>query len=183
MAEPNAQEAQKDASDRRTTPMVGRSATARKGYRPWRDPWVLASATLIGLVAAVVGIGLLISLLFDGGNSSDIASSADVRILSPSDGETIKGPVLLTVESPTRLIADPAEGIDGAAHFHAFVDIHPFTPSGEVIPEQEGIYHFYSSSLTLDLPPGSHRIILVLGDNEDVRIPGATVTAVSVTVE
>lgn len=109
--------------------------------------------------------------------------TGDVMILAPKDGATVSGPVILNVESPTFHIANPADGIEGAAHFHAFVDIRPFTASGAVIPQGEGIYHFYSNSVRLDLPPGQHRIIVLLGDNDEVRIPGATVAGLTVTVE
>ncbi len=150
----------------------------------WSNGWMRAAAALIA-VGAVAALGGLLAVLLS--DSKDEASgtdfTGDVRILTPGDGETVTGPFVLTVESPTFRIADPAEGIAGAAHFHAFVDIRPFTQSGAVIPQEAGIYHFYTNSLELDLPPGEHRIIVALGDNEDVRIPGATVTGVTLTVE
>jgi hypothetical protein len=125
---------------------------------------------------------VLLLLLGDG--DSEFVFSGDVRILSPQNNEVVTGPFVLRVESPTYAIADPAEGIPGAAHFAAFVDWRPFTQEGSVIPEdEEGVYHFASGSITLDLPPGSHRINVALGDNDNVRIPGATVAGVTVTVE
>ena len=182
MPEQDARAPQKEVPDRNAKLGVDPSGSKRAGL--WSKGWVRATAALIVVAAVALLGGLLVVLLSD---SDDDASgtnfTGDVRILTPRDGEVVTGPVALTVESPTWRIADPAVGIAGAAHFHAFVDIRPFTASGEVSPEKAGIYHFHSESLSLDLPPGEHRIIVALGDNEDVRIPGATVSGVTVTVE
>jgi len=105
-------------------------------------------------------------------------------IVGPPDRAVVHGPFDLLVRSPTYLIADPAKAVPGAAHFAAFVDIRPFTPAGEVIPlDKEGIYHFSSERLRLDLPQGEHRIVVALADNNNVRIADATVNAVTVFVE
>ena len=143
------------------------------------NPWELLAAALL-VIIALIGVAALLAVLL---SDSSEEFTGDVRILSPKDKATVTGPFVLKVESPTYRIADPAEGIAGAAHFHVFVDIHPFTASGQVIPQKEGVYHFFTDTLPLDLQPGEHRIILVLGDNDDVRIPGATVTGISVTVQ
>ena len=159
----------------------GRPASRQGGFR--LSAWEVVAAAII-TVLALISVGALIAvLLSDGSDGTSDQRGADVTILTPRDGETVKSPFDLTVDSPTRLIADPAQGVTDAAHFHAFVDVHPFTPAGEVIPKQEGIYHFSSNRLKLDLPPGEHRIIVVLGDNNEVRIPTATVTSITVTVQ
>lgn len=159
----------------------GRPASRQGGFR--LSAWEVVAAAIITVIV-LIGVGAVVAVLLsnDSDESSGI-SAGDVRILTPRDGDTVARQFALTVESPTRRIADPAEGIPDAAHFHAFVDIRPFTPAGEVIPEQEGIYHFNGNRLMLDLSPGEHRIVVVLGDNNEVRIPDATVTGISVIVQ
>src|SRR5206468_765035 len=73
--------------------------------------------------------------------------------------------------------------IPDAAHYHIWVDKNPFTAAGKVIPsDEEGVYHFTSNTLQLNLPPGRHTIILALGDNSHVRLHDPDAPAVSVDI-
>lgn len=153
-------------------------ASERNGFRS--NPSNIIAVAIIAVIA-LIGVGAFVGLLLSDGSEGKL--DTDVRIVAPQEGDTLDRPFVLKVESPTFRIADPLQEIPDAAHFHAFVDVHPFTPAGQVIPNADGIYHFSDNNLTLDLPPGEHRIIVVLGDNNDVRIPDATVTAITVFVQ
>jgi hypothetical protein len=151
------------------------------GFRRSRYPLALAVAG-IGLIAAT-GIAVAIAISNNSDEAPPPVTGPTLEITSPANGATVQSPVVLSVESGGIEIAPPEAGIEGAAHYHAFVDVHPFTPAGEVIPEDEGIYHFDSERLELDLPAGTHSIIVALGDNSDIRLETAPVDAIEIIVE
>lgn len=141
----------------------------------------------VGLVACVLALvsgGAVAGfLLVSGGNaSSRLPSVPPLRILGPRQGQRVTSPFTVEVDS-THLIADPALNIPDAAHYHIWVDKNPFTAAGKVIPsDEEGVYHFTSNTLQLNLPPGRHTIILALGDNSHVRLHDPDAPAVSVDI-
>ena len=138
--------------------------------------WLAGAA----LLALVVG-GAYVAQSALGGDSGDRIS---VRILSPAEGEALSSPVTLKVASAGIEIAMPQDGVAGAAHYHAFVNVHPFTPGGEVIPtDDERIHHFATDTLELGLEPGFYLVVVALGDNDEVRLTNATVDAVEFVVE
>ncbi len=139
--------------------------------------WLLGAVLLL---ATVLGVGYLVENL--PGGSGD-GGSISLRIVEPANKATVGNPVTLQVASTGVEIAAPEEGVEGAVHYHAFVDIHPFTPGGQVIPEDEpGIYSFATEEIELDLQPGEHTIIVALGDNDNVRVPDAPAVHVDITV-
>ena len=141
----------------------------------------------VGLVACVLALvsgGAVAGfLLVSGGDaSSQLPSVPPLRILGPRQGQRVTSPFTVEVDS-THLIADPALNIPDAAHYHIWVDKNPFTAAGKVIPsDEEGVYHFTSNTLQLNLPPGRHTIILALGDNSHVRLHDPDAPAVSVDI-
>jgi hypothetical protein len=137
--------------------------------------WLAAGAILIIFVAAAL---LVQNWPGGGGAGADIS----LEIVSPESGATVSAPFDLEVESSGVQIAPPEEGVPGAAHYHAFLDVHPFTPGGQVIPQRPDVLHFAGDTVTLDLPPGEHSIIVALGDNDDVRLGNAAVADITITV-
>ena len=139
----------------------------------------IAASALGAAVACAIAVVLIVS---GGGAGSEPTPIPTLRILAPMQGAKVTSPVTVEVAS-THLIAPPELNIPNAAHYHVFVDKIPFTASGKVIPtDEEGIYHFTSNTLQLDLKPGAHTIILALGDNSHVRVPESEAHAVSVDV-
>jgi hypothetical protein len=139
--------------------------------------WLLGAALLL---AAVLSVAYLVESLSSG---SGDGGSISLRILEPANNATVSNPVTLQVASSGVEIAAPEQGVEGAVHYHAFVDIHPFTPGGKVIPEDEpGLYSFATEVLELDLQPGKHTIIVALGDNDNVRLADAPAVFVDITV-
>lgn len=146
--------------------------------RPPREIIWLLGAVL--LLATVLGVGYLVQ------NMPSMSGDGDsilLRIVEPANNATVSNPVTLQVASSGVEIAAPEQGVEGAAHYHAFVDIHPFTAGGQVIPEEEpGIYSFATEALELDLQPGEHTIIVALADNDNVRLLDAPAVFVDITV-
>jgi hypothetical protein len=134
------------------------------------------------LGAAIVGIVAVALVLTGGGDSAVGPTSFPLAITAPLQGATVTSPVTVEVTS-TNLIAEPELNLPDAAHYHLFVDKLPFTAAGQVIPmNEEGIYHFVESSLTIELEPGFHTLIVALGDNSHVRMHGPEAPAVAVDV-
>jgi hypothetical protein len=147
------------------------------GQPPREVMWLLGAVLLL---AIVFGVGYLVQNLPDGSGDGD---SISLRIVEPANNATVGNPVTLQVVSSGVEIAAPEQGIEGAVHYHAFVDIHPFTPGGKVIPEDEpGIYSFATEVLELELQPGEHTIIVALGDNDNVRLSDAPAVFVDIRV-
>ncbi len=141
--------------------------------------WLLGAALLLAIVFGVSYLVQNLPSMSGGGDGSSIS----LRIVEPANNATVSSPVTLRVASSGVEIAPPEQGVEGAVHYHAFVDIHPFTPGGQVIPEGEpGIYSFATDELELDLQPGKHTIIVALGDNDNVRLRDAPAVFVDITV-
>jgi len=95
-----------------------------------------------------------------------------VKITSPAEGDEIKGnTVELGVEHTGIEIAKAGEGDpDATGHFHVFIDKDPVAP-GEAIEKAEGIVHSTDNPIVIaGLDPGEHRLVVVLGDTNHVRI-------------
>ncbi len=139
--------------------------------------WLLGAVLVL---ATVFGVGYLVQNV---SSRSGDGGSISLSIVEPANNAIVGNAVTLRVTSSGAEIAAPEEGVEGAVHYHAFVDVHPFTPGGQVIPEDEpGIYSFATEVLELDLQPGKHTIIVALGDNDNVRLPDAPAVFVDITV-
>ena len=111
------------------------------------------------------------------------SGSISLGIVEPANNAIVGNPVTLRLASSGVEIAAPEQNVESAVHYHAFVDVHPFTPGGQVIPEEEpGIYSFATEVLELDLQLGEHTIIVVLADNDNVRLPDAPAVFVDIAV-
>lgn len=116
------------------------------------------------------------------GRASD--SGVTLRITSPLQNSIVTSPVTLRVESSGIEIAPPEAGVADAAHYHAFINRHPFTPVDNVIPvEDDDVIYFATDEIEIDLEPGRHTIIVALGDNDHVRLRDAPARFVDFTVE
>ena len=110
-------------------------------------------------------------------------AAASVQIVAPAEGDTVGSPVTLTVSALGVEIAAASDAVEGAAHFHAFVD-QEATAEGEVMPQDtEGIFHFGTETYDLELEPGEHTVTVVLGDNSHVRLADVLEATVTFTVE
>jgi hypothetical protein len=103
-----------------------------------------------------------------------------LRIISPAEGANFLGPITLNVQATGIQIAAASEKTPGAAHFHAFLDQQPVA-EGKLIPSGPGIFHF-TAPVALRAAAGQHKVIVVLGDNDHVRLKGAPTAEVTFTV-
>lgn len=104
----------------------------------------------------------------------------DLKITEPADGATVQGNVVdLNLEGAgIRVVAADGDTSGRSGHYHVFID-RPPVPFGRVIPQERDIVHASTSPIRLTgLPPGPHRLAVVLGDGAHRRIGrrGPTVT-------
>lgn len=113
---------------------------------------------------------------------------ATASFVSPTDGETIAAPLIVTLAADGVELVPAGIPVAGEGHLHVMVDIGCYE-TGELIPgpsesdEAEGRFHLGdgSDSRTIDLAPGTYELCVQLGDGVH-RAFGATQT-ITVTVE
>ena len=157
--------------------------------------WLLLGATLLMAVLAVAFVACGDDEDEDGGDATPTAeeietppaetpeAAASVQIVAPVEGDTVTSPVTLEVSASGVEIAAASDAVEGAAHFHVFVD-QDASAEGEVMPQDtEGIFHFATETYDLELEPGEHTVTVVLGDNTHVRLADVLEATVTFTVE
>ncbi|MDF3020244.1 MAG: rod shape-determining protein RodA [Steroidobacteraceae bacterium] len=93
-------------------------------------------------------------------------AGAEVYIVSPRDGATVKGPVTVVFGLKGMGVAPAGIKFDGTGHHHLLVDSDPPADLSQPLPANEKTIHFGKgqTETTLTLPPGKHTLQLVLGD-------------------
>jgi Domain of unknown function (DUF4399) len=93
-------------------------------------------------------------------------AGAEVYIVAPKDGSTIKGPVTVVFGLKGMGVAPAGIKFDNSGHHHLLVDSDPPADLSRPLPANEKTIHFGKgqTETTLTLPPGKHTLQLVLGD-------------------
>jgi hypothetical protein len=111
------------------------------------------------------------------------ARDPKITIQSPTEGEMLTGSsVRVVVATEGVTIAPVADQRPGAAHLHLLLDVDP-PPAGAAVPVGvAGITHLGGgqTEFTLDsVAPGTHRLIVLLGDNAHVVLARQQVDTVT----
>ncbi len=126
-------------------------------------------------LAAAVGAAFLVSSVssFSASHIAPAApagrtaspAGAKVYIISPKDGETIKGPVKVVMGLSGMGIAPAGIDLADTGHHHLVVDASA-PPLDKPIPSDDNYRHFGKgqTEATIKLAPGKHTLQLVLGD-------------------
>lgn len=114
------------------------------------------------------------------------SGSAKARIVSPAKDAVITGStvqVKLAVEGVE--IAPAADHKPGTAHYHLFLDTNLTSPDSAIPAGVPGIVHLGKgqSEYSLEVAPGSHRLIVQLGDPWHVPFKSAATDTVRFTVK
>lgn len=110
-------------------------------------------------------------------------AAGSVEIVAPIEGDTVSSPATLEVNASGITIAPAADAVEGAAHFHAFVDVDPVAEGAAIPQDTAGIFHFATNALELELEPGEHTVTVVLGSNSHIRLAGVDPATVTFTVQ
>lgn len=94
---------------------------------------------------------------------------ANVYIVSPEDGATVKSPVTVIFGLEGMGVAPAGVDKEGTGHHHLIVDA-PLPPVDQGIPSDENYIHFGGgqTQTTVDLEPGEHTLQLLLGDQNHI---------------
>ena len=114
-------------------------------------------------------------------------ANAEVYIIAPADGATVKNPVVVRFGLKGMGIAPAGIQMENTGHHHLLVDTDLPTDMSKPIPAVENkVIHFGKgqTETTLTLAPGKHTLQLLLGDY--LHIPNATPVVskkITITVE
>lgn len=95
---------------------------------------------------------------------------AAVYFITPGDGETLTDPI--TVRFGLKGMGVAPAGVEKAntGHHHLLIDTPDLPPLDEPIPADDHHKHFGGgqTETTLDLPPGTHTLQLMLADQNHI---------------
>lgn len=107
------------------------------------------------------------------------------RFDAPADGWMGVVPLQVNLTATGATIAAVADQREGGAHFHLFVNADPSPEGAPIPPGQPNIIHLGGGQTSYrfdSLPPGNYRVIVVLGDNAHVPLPGQKTDTVNVMI-
>lgn len=110
---------------------------------------------------------------------------ASVAILSPRNGDTVKSPVRVVFDIQGMSLAPAGDATPGTGHHHLLIDVTDFDPNLPVLTDERHM-HFgkAQTEAEIELPPGEHTLMLVLGDaNHIPHEPTVRSEPIRITVE
>ena len=93
-------------------------------------------------------------------------SNASVYIISPKDGDTVTNPFRVQFGLSGMGVAPAGVDKPNTGHHHLLIDVNEPLDPNEPIPQDKTHLHFGAgqTEALIELPPGQHRLQLVLGD-------------------
>jgi hypothetical protein len=113
-------------------------------------------------------------------------AGAEVYIVSPKDGASIKGPVTVVFGLKGMGVAPAGIKLENTGHHHLLIDSDAPADLSQPLPANEKTVHFGKgqTETTITLAPGKHTLLLVLGDSLHVPHEPAVISKkVTITVE
>lgn len=110
---------------------------------------------------------------------------AEVYIISPTDGATVRGPVTVRFGLKGMGVAPAGVQMENTGHHHLLIDTDPPADRSAPLPTTDKVLHFGKgqTETTLTLPPGRHTLMLVLGDHRHVpHEPAVASKKITITV-
>ena len=96
---------------------------------------------------------------------------AKAYIIAPSDGSSVSNPVAIRFGLKGMGVAPAGVEKEKTGHHHLLIDVEPSSIDMEnSLPADDNHRHFGGgqTEVTLDLPAGTHKLILLLGDRNHV---------------
>ena len=110
---------------------------------------------------------------------------AAVYFISPADGMTVTSPVRVVFGLRNMGVAPAGTEKEHTGHHHLLIN-RDLPPAGEAMPNEEDLLHFGGgqTEATIDLPPGTHTLQLILGDMYHIpHSPPVVSTPITITVK
>ena len=112
-------------------------------------------------------------------------AGAEVYIISPKDGEKVKSPVVVRFGLKGMGIAPAGVKFENSGHHHLLIDTGVPADLNAPLPTTDQVKHFGKgqTETSIELAPGKHTLILLLGDqNHTPHNPPVVSKKVTITV-
>jgi hypothetical protein len=95
-------------------------------------------------------------------------AGAEVYIISPKDGATVKSPVTIEFGLKGMGVAPAGVKFENSGHHHLLIDTDVPADLNAPLPTSDNVRHFGKgqTEATIELKPGKHTLQLVLGDDK-----------------
>ena len=135
-------------------------------------------------------LALTIALLLAGpalaADRTPAPPGAVVYFITPADGETVANPVTVRFGLKGMGVAPAGVEKENTGHHHLLIDVPELPPLDEPIPADDHHKHFGGgqTEVTLDLPPGTHTLQLLIGDQNHIPFdPPVVSEKITITVQ
>jgi hypothetical protein len=120
---------------------------------------VLAIATPV--IALVLGASAVIAA-----ERTPSPAGAEVYIISPKNGATVKSPVTVVFGLKGMGVAPAGVSMENTGHHHVLIDTDVPADANAPLPTTDHVKHFGKgqTETSIELAPGKHTLQLVLGD-------------------
>ena len=97
-------------------------------------------------------------------------NGAEVYIISPKNGASVKSPVTVQFGLKGLGIAPAGVKADNTGHHHLLIDTDAPADLNQPLPTTDKIKHFGKgqTETQLELPPGKHTLQLIVGDENHI---------------
>jgi len=95
-------------------------------------------------------------------------AGAEVYIISPKDGATVKSPVTVEFGLKGMGVAPAGVKFENTGHHHLLIDTDIPADQNAPLPTSDNVRHFGKgqTETSVELKPGKHTLQLVLGDDK-----------------
>ena len=95
-------------------------------------------------------------------------AGAEVYIISPKNGATVKSPVTIEFGLKGMGVAPAGVKFENTGHHHLLIDTDVPADLNAPLPTSDNVRHFGKgqTEATIELKPGKHTLQLVLGDDK-----------------
>jgi uncharacterized protein DUF4399 len=116
-----------------------------------------------GIVAALIMVPTAVS-----GQGTPSPKDAYLYIISPADGETVKGTFWCRFGLRNMGVSHAGDNFGNTGHHHLLIDADDSIDPGEPIPQDKKHLHYGGgeTEALIELPPGKHTLQLVLSDGK-----------------
>ena len=113
-------------------------------------------------------------------------AGAEVYIISPKNGETVKSPVTIRFGLKGMGVAPAGVKFENTGHHHLLIDTDVPADLNAPLPTSDNVRHFGKgqTEASIELKPGKHTLQLVLGDDKHTpHNPAVTSKKITITVK
>lgn len=120
---------------------------------------------VLAIATSVIALGLAASAVIAAERTASPAG-AEVYIISPKNGATVKSPVTVVFGLKGMGVAPAGVAMENTGHHHLLIDTDVPTDMNAPLPTTDHVKHFGKgqTETSIELAPGKHTLQLVLGD-------------------